>query len=109
MRLPRKGVLIRLAIYVPLIGFLSWNALQSCEARREAQEAAATPPEPSVQERLEPHKRIITLPDGSQQAVYELTPEEAQELLGAPVEVPDDAPPTKAEDERAPADLEPGD
>lgn len=109
MRLPRKGVLIRLAIYVPLIGFLSWNALQSCQARREAREAATTPTEPTVQDRLEPHKRIITLPDGSQQAVYELTPEEAQELLGTPVEVPDDAPPAKAEGERAPADPKAGD
>ena len=90
MRLPRKGVLIRLAIYVPLIGFLSWNAITNCQARRAAEEAAATPA-PNVQERLEPHKRMITMPDGSQQAIYELTPEEAQELLGAPVDVPDDA------------------
>ena len=97
MRLPRKGVLIRLAIYVPLIGFLSWNAFTSCRARRDAEEAANTPVEPSVEDRLEPHKRIITLPDGSQQAIYELTPEEAQDILGAPVDVPDDAPPAKAE------------
>lgn len=91
MRLPRKGVLIRLAIYVPLIGFLSWNAITNCQARRQAaDEAAATPPAPTVEDRLAPHKRVITMPDGSQQSIYELTPEEAQELLGAPVNVPDE-------------------
>lgn len=104
MRLPRKGVLIRLLIYVPLIGYLSWSAITNCQARRAAEEAAATPsapaPDPALQERLEPHKRIIKLPDGTEQAIYELTPEEAQELLGAPVNVPDEAP----ADGKAPSD-----
>jgi hypothetical protein len=105
MRLPRKGVLIRLAIYVPLIAFLSWNAIETCQVRRQAaDEAAATPRAPSVDERLEQHKRIITLPDGTQQPIYELTPEEAQELLGAPVEVPDDAPAPADERDRPPVE-----
>lgn len=99
MRLPRKGVLIRLAIYVPLIGFLSWNAITNCQARRQAaDEAAATPPAPTVEDRLAPHKRVITMPDGSQQSIYELTPEEAQELLGAPVNVPDEPEAPKEDD-----------
>ena len=112
MRLPRKGVLIRLAIYVPLIGFLSWNAITNCQARRQAaDEAAATPPAPDMEERLAPHKRIITMPDGTQQAIYELTPEEAKEILGAPVEAAanEKAADEKAADEKAAADAAPGD
>lgn len=91
---PRKGVLIRLAIYVPLIAFLGYNACTTWRARRDAEDVAAQP-SPTLHQKLAPHKRLITLPDGTQQAVYELTPEEAQELLGAPVQMPgdDDAPP----------------
>jgi hypothetical protein len=88
MRWPRKGIVVRLAIYVPVIGFLSWNACATYRARVAAEEVGAAP-DPAAQE-LEKHQRVYTMPDGTQQKVYELTPEEAERLLGKPVALPDD-------------------
>jgi hypothetical protein len=78
VRLPRKGILIRLAIYLPILAFLSWRAGQKWWAERQP----APPTQDDVQLQLEPHKRTITLPDGSQQVVYEMTEEEAERILG---------------------------
>ena len=78
MRLPRKGILIRLCIYVPLLGYLSWRAYERWAGERN-------PPAAEVDEldaKLAPHKRVITLPDGTQQEIVELTPEEAEAILG---------------------------
>lgn len=82
MRWPRRGILVRLVIYVPVIAFLAWRAQGGCEARQ-------SPPEPdSLEQRLAPHRKVITLPDGTQQEIVELTREEAEALLGHPI--PDD-------------------
>jgi hypothetical protein len=93
MRWPRKGILIRLAIYGPLVAFLSYNACANWRARQDANELAEPPglTTQSLEEKLAPHKRTVTLPDGTKQDVYELTPEEAERLLGAPVAPPEDA------------------
>jgi hypothetical protein len=77
MRLPRKRVLIRVLIYVPLLGYFGWQALD----RWRAEQVAASP-EPSVEEKLAPHKKWMTFPDGTKQEIYELTPEEAADILG---------------------------
>ncbi len=93
MRWPRKGILIRLAIYIPVIGFLGYNAWQKYRARSAAEEAAGAPavdPNEARKRELEEHKREYTMPDGSKQQVYELTPEEAERLLGKPVTIPED-------------------
>lgn len=105
MRWPRKGILIRLAIYIPVIGFLGYNAWLKYQARSAAEEAATSPaPDPAKQE-LERHKRVYTMPDGSKQDVYELTPEEAERLLGKPVAMPEGKQAPAAEDaEAAPGD-----
>jgi hypothetical protein len=78
MRLPRKGVLIRVLIYVPLLGFFGWQALERWRAER----AAETATEPTVDEKLAPHKKWVTFPDGTKQEIYELTPQEAADILG---------------------------
>jgi len=96
MQWPRKGILIRLAIYVPLLTYFGWMA---CARWRSDRDAAAEAEElrraPSLGDKLAPHKKTITLPDGTQQDIYELSPEEAEAILGHPV--PDEAePPTKA-------------
>lgn len=98
MRLPRKGVLIRLAIYVPLLGYFGWQAL---ERWRSEQAATVESAEPSVDEQLAPHKKWVTFPDGTKQEIYELTPQQAEDILGHKVEPPDaDASaPTAAPDE----------
>jgi hypothetical protein len=77
MRLPRKRVLIRVLIYVPLLGYFGWQALDRWRA-----EQVAHSPEPSVEEKLAPHKKWMTFPDGTKQEIYELTPEEAADILG---------------------------
>jgi len=80
MRWPRRGILVRLFIYVPVIAFLAWRASGGCSGG-EAEEATMQP-EP---DRLAPHRKVITLPDGTQQEIVELTREEAEEILGHPI------------------------
>jgi hypothetical protein len=78
VRLPRRGILIRLAIYVPILVFLLWRAGERWWAEQQPPEAA----DDDLELRLAPHKRTITLPDGSQQTVYEMTEAEAEQILG---------------------------
>jgi hypothetical protein len=102
MQWPRKGILIRLAIYVPLLAYFGWLACARWRSdRAAAAEAQEVKPTPSVGERLAPHKKTITLPDGTQQDIYELTPEEAEAILGRPMPQPSEA---EATPETAPAD-----
>ncbi len=42
-------------------------------------------PENSLEDQLAPHRRVIKLPDGSQQEIVELTPAEAEAILGHPI------------------------
>jgi hypothetical protein len=77
VRLPRKGILIRLAIYLPILAFLSWRAGQKWMAEQHPE-----PTQDGLEMKLEPHKRMITLPDGTQQPIYEMTQAEAEQLLG---------------------------
>lgn len=97
MRWPRRGILIRLAIYVPLIGVLAWRAQGGCDqsARMELEKDDA------LEQKLAPHRKVITLPDGTQQEIVELTAEEAEAILGHPIphdldDAPDDASPRAA-------------
>ena len=85
MRLPRKGVLIRLAIYGPLLGYFGWQALEKWRAEQAAAEQSA---EPTIDEKLAPHKKWVTFPDGTKQAIYELSPQEAADILGHEVPAP---------------------
>jgi hypothetical protein len=79
MRWPRRGILIRLAIYVPLIAFLVWRAQGGCDQGQRAT------PDDGLDHKLEPHRKVITLPDGTQQEIVELTAEEAEAILGHPI------------------------
>lgn len=80
MRWPRRGILIRLVIYVPVIAFLAWRAQGGCN-----QAEHATAEDDSIEQKLAPHRKVITLPDGTQQEVVELTAEEAEAILGHPI------------------------
>ena len=82
MKLPRKGILIRLAIYLPIIGFLSWKAFFSGGDEQPAPEPEQTSPG---------RVRTIAGPDGKEMKIIEITQEEAK-AMG--VEIPD--PPPKA-------------
>lgn len=96
MGLPSRGVIIRLFIYIPLIGFLGWRAMNSrCGADEPTLSA-----EPSAVDELAPYRKTITLPDGTQQEIVELTPAQAEAVLGQrmPPDPPDDeqTPPSDA-------------
>ncbi len=80
MRWPRKAILIRLAIYGPLILFFGGRAIYTrCIAERDT---------PQTADRVEGKARTITLPDGSSHEVIELSPEQAEKLLGRPLPDP---------------------
>lgn len=87
MRGPRRGIIIRLLIYVPVISFLGWRVAGGCSDDR----AAEPPAKPSLPAELAPHRKVITLPDGTQQEIVELTREEAEQILGHPIPEPEKA------------------
>ena len=83
MRLPRKGILIRLLIYVPLIGFFGWRAYERYAEQRKADSEAA-----AADQELDHKRRTVTLPDGRTQEILVVTPEEAERLMN--LKVPDE-------------------
>ncbi|MCA9704504.1 MAG: hypothetical protein KDK70_01505 [Myxococcales bacterium] len=92
MRWPRRGILIRLFIYVPLIAILAWRARGGCgeEATMEREVDV------DLDQKLDPHRRVITLPDGTQQSIVELTPAQAEEILGHPIPELDEPKPAES-------------
>ena len=82
MRWLSRGVVIRLFIYVPLIGFLGWRAMDGrCGEPAPTMEAE----QDDLGDGLAPYRKTITLPDGTQQEIVELTPEQAEAVLGHPL------------------------
>jgi len=70
MRWPRTGILIRLLIYVPVLGFLSWRAFHAKPARDEGLEGRPI------------ERRQIKGPDGTDIEVIELTREQFERTYG---------------------------
>lgn len=91
MKLPRKGILIRLGIYLPIIGFLAWQAFFKNDE-----------PQPAPEEAPKGNVRTFSGPDGKEFKVIEVTPEEAR-AMG--VEIPEH--PTEPPAEAAEAPEEP--
>ena len=94
MKLPRKGILIRLGIYLPvIIGLVVWRA---CVFEREEMviEQASD---------AEPKGRVRTMqgPDGKEMKIIEITPEEAR-AMGVEVPPEPSAPPSHPELPKAP-------
>lgn len=71
MNLPRKGILIRLFIYVPLLGFFGWQAYQRYRSEQAAETEAP---------QLEGRKTKFTLPDGKSVEVVEISEEQARQM-----------------------------
>ncbi len=86
MKLPRKGILIRLAIYLPVIGFLSWKAFFA---------GSDDPPAPEAEQTSPGRVRTIAGPDGQELKIIEITPDEAK-AMG--VEIPEHPPEAPAGD-----------
>ena len=83
MRLPRKGILIRIVVYGGLLGFFGWRALG-----HHVTGPAEDPAETKRLEELKQHSRTVTLPNGETQVIYEITPEQAERLFGIRPEAP---------------------
>lgn len=88
MRWPRRGILVRLAIYVPVIGFLAWRAAGGCQGDSSEVDAQDGKAGKGMPAELAPHRKVITLPDGTQQEIVELSREEAEAILGHPIPDP---------------------
>lgn len=87
---PRLGVVVRVLIYGPLLGFFGWQAAQRhLDERRIADDNFRT----SVDRSLQFPPRTIMMPNGELMPVYEVTEEEAVQmgLLPEP-KSPDPAP-----------------
>ena len=113
--MPRKGILIRLFIYLPLIAFFGWQAYRTqCASEPPRLEKEAVPSKAFP----EGTRRTKTLPDGSKIEYIELTPEQAREALGdeafadhldanegnSAAETPSKAPAEEASSEAEPAE-----
>ena len=72
-RKPNLGLLIRLAIYVPLLGFFSWRAWERFSNERDASDEAFRE---GVGQWLEHPPQTLVLPNG--EALPMLTPEQAE-------------------------------
>ncbi|MCA9685641.1 MAG: hypothetical protein KC457_25920, partial [Myxococcales bacterium] len=68
----RMGVLVRLAIYVPLLGFFGWRAWDRFQVEREASDQEFRT---RIQDRLQQPPQVIMLPNGESMQV--ITPEQA--------------------------------
>ncbi len=83
-----RGVWIRLAIYIPLLGYFGARAgIKANEDREAADEAFRA----AVGEWLEHPPRTIVLPNGETMPVYEITEEEAAALGLVPERADDEA------------------
>jgi hypothetical protein len=83
MRKPRKAILIRLAIYVPLLSYFGWRAYEHLQAERAAERAQQEQDEQV--ELADPFEGMPTKTidvDGKKVKVYEITPEQAEAYLG---------------------------
>jgi hypothetical protein len=73
----RPGIIIRAVIYVPLLGFFGWQAVQRYqEGRRSADDNFRA----SVEQWLQHPPRTIVMPNGELMPVFELTQEEAVQM-----------------------------
>lgn len=75
---PKQKIWIRVAIYVPLILFFGWRALQAHWARQKAQSQPVEPAGALEAPELEGTQREIELPNGQTVIITEMTEEQAR-------------------------------
>ena len=87
---PRMGLVIRLLIYLPLLGFFGWQAGQTfITQRRGADDNFRAYVQ--AQLRAMPAPRTIKLPNGEEMPVFEMTEQEAIEMGLLPAPAPEGA------------------
>ena len=74
---PRLGVVVRLAIYLPLLGFFGWQAMAKVQATGEAADERFRA---SVQRWVQHPPKTIVMPNGETMPVLELSEDEAVEM-----------------------------
>ena len=89
MRWPRKGILIRILIYVPIIGYLAWSAAAKWRAEREISEDAVELD--TIEPGETPYRQQVKMPDGTTREVTIVTPEQAEQMLGGKAGQADEA------------------
>jgi hypothetical protein len=85
----RTGVIVRLLIYVPLLGFFGWQAVQRFQDGREVADDSFRA---SVEQWLQHPPRTMVMPNGEVMPVLELTEEEAVQMGLIPEPKPAPAP-----------------
>jgi hypothetical protein len=88
VKLPPKRILIRIVLYVVIFSYLGWEAWSRYRAEQHAQDQAF---KEKVKLLVDHQPRSVTLPDGSQMPIFELTPAQFEERFG-------EAPPTEVAD-----------
>ena len=83
MRLPRRGILIRLCIYIPLLAYFGWAAWQKHKSERAADEVAPA---------FEGKRQVMPLGDGRSIEVIEISEDQARQMG---IEPQRDAPPAE--------------
>ncbi len=110
----RRGLIIRVLIFVPLFAYFGYGAYQKWRSE-QAEERAQAEARSAREAELQSATRSITLHDGRSIDIVELTPEQAERLHGiklpadnqlpaddkAPGPAPTTAAPTPAPDTRA--------
>ncbi len=90
MAMSRRALLLRLAIYGPLLTYFGWQAWGRYQAGRAAERRAAER-KARIDRVLREQTQTVTLPDGTTREVHVLTPEQAEEIWGVRTGDPDDA------------------
>jgi hypothetical protein len=85
----RPGVIVRVLIYVPLLCFFGWQAVQRyLDEHRAADDNFRA----SVQQWVQHPPRTIVMPNGEVMPVLELTEQEAMQMGLLPEPTPEPAP-----------------
>lgn len=73
---PRLGIVVRLAIYIPLLGFFGWQAAAKFRATNEAADEQLRA---HIKQELEDPQPAIMLPNGEVMPIMQMSEEEAIE------------------------------
>ena len=106
----RRGLIIRLLIFLPLFAYFGFGAVQKCRNEQQAAEDAAR-----QDSDLKSNTKTVPLGNGKTIEVIEMTPEQAAKLGYKPPEIGPADPPARtpevksAPDEAKAADVKAGD
>ena len=93
MKLPRKGILVRIVIYGAGLAWAGYGAVHHWLDKREAERNMQTQQPADLPAQLQGlDSRELSLPDGSTMTVYELSQEQLDSMVGTPADTQDATP-----------------